>query len=271
MTRTNLDFVALHTADLDAARQYYTGVLGFDLAASSPPNAAVFQSSGGASLAVRLPQPHEAQHPPFGAGVSVWFGVPDAAQYPSATCRERRGRAASAEARSLRQHVQRPDARRSHPHLPPGLAVTITLNYLSFVVSEMERSLDFYRTLGLPIAAGAHLSEAGQPEDHVEITVKRAEDRLGNRDPGASGLCRLDGPARRTGETRRGLRGQHARRGGRGLSAPATAGFTVKAPPYDAFWGQRYATVTDPDGNSVDLFAWLEEPQPSATTRTSPS
>jgi len=81
MTRINLDFVALHTADLDAARQYYTGVLGFGLAASSPPNAAVFQSSGGASLAVRLPQPHEAQHPPFGAGVSVWFGVPDAAQF----------------------------------------------------------------------------------------------------------------------------------------------------------------------------------------------
>ena len=27
--------------------------------------------------------------------------------------------------------------------------------------------------------------------------------------------------------------------------------------PMDAFWGQRYATVLDPDGNSVDLFAEL--------------
>ncbi len=27
--------------------------------------------------------------------------------------------------------------------------------------------------------------------------------------------------------------------------------------PWDAFWGQRYATVIDPSGNSVDLFAPL--------------
>jgi uncharacterized glyoxalase superfamily protein PhnB len=27
--------------------------------------------------------------------------------------------------------------------------------------------------------------------------------------------------------------------------------------PYDAPWGQRYATVVDPDGNPVDLFAPL--------------
>lgn len=27
--------------------------------------------------------------------------------------------------------------------------------------------------------------------------------------------------------------------------------------PWDAFWGQRYAVVSDPDGNKVDLFATL--------------
>ena len=27
--------------------------------------------------------------------------------------------------------------------------------------------------------------------------------------------------------------------------------------PWDAFWGQRYAVITDPDGNLVDLFAAL--------------
>ena len=27
--------------------------------------------------------------------------------------------------------------------------------------------------------------------------------------------------------------------------------------PWDAFWGQRYAVVIDPDGNHVDLFASL--------------
>jgi len=35
------------------------------------------------------------------------------------------------------------------------------------------------------------------------------------------------------------------------------AGFRGKKEPYDAFWGQRYATVIDPDGNAVDLFAPL--------------
>ena len=30
-----------------------------------------------------------------------------------------------------------------------------------------------------------------------------------------------------------------------------------KTAPWDAFWGQRYAQVIDPDGNVVDLFAAL--------------
>ena len=35
------------------------------------------------------------------------------------------------------------------------------------------------------------------------------------------------------------------------------AGYEGKKAPYDAFWGQRYANVVDPDGNVVDLFAAL--------------
>ena len=35
------------------------------------------------------------------------------------------------------------------------------------------------------------------------------------------------------------------------------AGFRGKPTPFDAFWGQRYATLLDPDGNAVDLFAEL--------------
>jgi uncharacterized glyoxalase superfamily protein PhnB len=36
-----------------------------------------------------------------------------------------------------------------------------------------------------------------------------------------------------------------------------SAGFTSIKSPWDAFWGQRYACVSDPDGNQVDLFAAL--------------
>jgi uncharacterized glyoxalase superfamily protein PhnB len=35
------------------------------------------------------------------------------------------------------------------------------------------------------------------------------------------------------------------------------AGYTGHKAPWDAFWGQRYAVVIDPDGNTVDLFAAL--------------
>jgi len=35
------------------------------------------------------------------------------------------------------------------------------------------------------------------------------------------------------------------------------AGHESHKEPWDAFWGQRYAVVRDPDGNGVDLFAAL--------------
>jgi len=35
------------------------------------------------------------------------------------------------------------------------------------------------------------------------------------------------------------------------------AGYHGELKPWDAVWGQRYASVTDPDGNGVDLFAPL--------------
>lgn len=34
-------------------------------------------------------------------------------------------------------------------------------------------------------------------------------------------------------------------------------GYRGQKAPWDAFWGQRYAVVDDPDGNHVDLFAAL--------------
>jgi uncharacterized glyoxalase superfamily protein PhnB len=35
------------------------------------------------------------------------------------------------------------------------------------------------------------------------------------------------------------------------------AGYDGHKAPWDAFWGQRYALIRDPDGNNVDLFAPL--------------
>src|SRR4051794_25826682 len=33
------------------------------------------------------------------------------------------------------------------------------------------------------------------------------------------------------------------------------AGYAGQQPPYDAFWGARYAVVTDPDGNAVGIMS----------------
>ena len=38
------------------------------------------------------------------------------------------------------------------------------------------------------------------------------------------------------------------------------AGHDGHKEPWDAFWGQRYAVVHDPDGHGVDLFAPLPSP-----------
>lgn len=37
----------------------------------------------------------------------------------------------------------------------------------------------------------------------------------------------------------------------------SAAGHAVMTAPWDAFWGQRYATVADPDGYRVDVYAPL--------------
>jgi catechol 2,3-dioxygenase-like lactoylglutathione lyase family enzyme len=42
------------------------------------------------------------------------------------------------------------------------------------------------------------------------------------------------------------------------VSRVRAAGHAVVKEPYDAPWGQRYATVADPDGYRVDLFCPLE-------------
>jgi catechol 2,3-dioxygenase-like lactoylglutathione lyase family enzyme len=134
--------------------------------------------------------------------------------------------------------------------------MSVQLNYLSFVVSNMERSLEFYRTLGLPVPPGAHLNAVGEAEDHVEVNVNglriawESEALMLKLRPGwspPSGADRLgvafgaDLPAELDAACER----------------MTAAEFTLRDAPYDAFWGQRYATLLDPDGTAIDVFAWL--------------
>ena len=122
---------------------------------------------------------------------------------------------------------------------------------IGIACADMAASLDFYRRVGLPIP------EDAEPEGHVEAQLPGgfrvmfdSLDVIKGFDPGyehATGQGRIslafmcDSPA----------------------DVDATydelveAGYRGHKEPWDAFWGQRYAQVLDPDGNSVDLFARL--------------
>jgi uncharacterized glyoxalase superfamily protein PhnB len=125
------------------------------------------------------------------------------------------------------------------------------LNVVGIVVQDMSRALAFYRLLGLAVPTEA------SSEPHVEYQVmdglKLAWDTVET--------VRSFDPewTPPSGSPRVGLAFQ--------LGSPdevdalyrtlTEAGFEGHKEPWDAFWGQRYALVHDPDGNSVDLYAAL--------------
>jgi uncharacterized glyoxalase superfamily protein PhnB len=125
------------------------------------------------------------------------------------------------------------------------------LNYLGIVVDDMPRSLRFYRLLGMDIPEGA------EREDHVDVTLPSGL-RVGFD---TTTLIRSFDPgfAPSNGSPRTSL--------AFGCASPADvdalyaaaeqAGFQGHKEPWDAFWGQRYAQLRDPDGNGVDLYAPL--------------
>uniref|UniRef100_UPI002869C2AB VOC family protein n=1 Tax=Deinococcus sp. TaxID=47478 RepID=UPI002869C2AB len=71
--KTDLSFVTLHTADSAAALAFFMDVLDFE-PTESRPGATTFVSAGGAALALRTT---DGLTPPLGAGVTVYFTVPD--------------------------------------------------------------------------------------------------------------------------------------------------------------------------------------------------
>jgi catechol 2,3-dioxygenase-like lactoylglutathione lyase family enzyme len=127
--------------------------------------------------------------------------------------------------------------------------MTPKLDMIGLVVEDMAASLAFYRKLGLD------LPETDAP--HVEATLPgglrfgwdtvetiRSFDPEWTKPAGGSavGICFLcDSPAE--------VDELHA--------SLVADGHPSHKEPWDAFWGQRYASVEDPDGNVVDLFAPL--------------
>jgi catechol 2,3-dioxygenase-like lactoylglutathione lyase family enzyme len=128
----------------------------------------------------------------------------------------------------------------------------LQLSLIELVVADMAATLAFYRRLGLDIPAGAD----AQPHVDVEVAgglrvAFDTEDTIRSFDP----------------------KYQHPTEAGHRVALafacadPAEvdsayadltgAGYGGHLPPWDAFWGMRYAVVHDPDGTPVDLFAFL--------------
>lgn len=126
------------------------------------------------------------------------------------------------------------------------------LDLVGLVVADMAASLAFYRLLGLDIPPEA------DKEGHVEVPMTGGM-RLGwDTIEVVKSFTQWEPPA--GGSHRMGLaflcdepeavdaRHRHL----------VEAGYRSHLEPFDAFWGQRYATVLDPDDNPVDLFAPLD-------------
>jgi uncharacterized glyoxalase superfamily protein PhnB len=123
------------------------------------------------------------------------------------------------------------------------------LNAVGIVVSDMARSIRFYQVLGFDVPDTPD-------EGHVDTSL-----------PNGMRLM-LDSE-----DTVRSFRPDWIRETGNqvGLAleceSPAEvdeiyarvtgAGFRGEKEPWDAFWGQRYAQLQDPDGVPVDLYAAL--------------
>lgn len=124
---------------------------------------------------------------------------------------------------------------------------------IELVVSDMAATLAFYRRLGLDIPADA------DDQPHVDLDIGGmhlafdTEDTIRSFDPDWSPPSG----------------GGHRVALGFACASPSEvdaawadltgAGYQGHLPPWDAFWGMRYAVVRDPDGTPVDLFAGLPQ------------
>jgi uncharacterized glyoxalase superfamily protein PhnB len=129
--------------------------------------------------------------------------------------------------------------------------MTPRFDFIGVAVADMATSLKFYRQLGMEFPADA------DQQPHAEVSLpggmRLAWDTIANIrsfDPewkapqagsGVSLAFVCDSPAE--------VDKIHAEL--------VQAGYTSHREPWDAFWGQRYATIQDPDGHAVDLYAAL--------------
>ena len=122
------------------------------------------------------------------------------------------------------------------------------LNAIGIVASDLARSIAFYRLLGVD------LPEDG--EGHIEATLPSGvRFMLDSEDVVRS--FRPDWKRETGNQLALAFECSSAAEVDEQFERIRAAGFEADKEPWDAFWGQRYAQVRDPDGVPVDLFAPL--------------
>ncbi len=126
----------------------------------------------------------------------------------------------------------------------------IVPDMVGIVATDVRRAIRFYRMLGLDFpdaAAGVDYVEVKTNGFRISLNARELDKKLtpGWVEPrgqrmGLAFLC--ESPAK-VDETY----AKVVQAGNKGLKEP-----------WDAFWGQRYATVIDPDGNEASLSAPLD-------------
>ena len=141
---------------------------------------------------------------------------------------------------------------------------TPRFDLVDVVARDYDASVAFYRALGLPIDDG------GDGEiRHAELDFGDVHLHIDNEH-----LASLYNASWRTGEQVRvvlGFKVASREAVDERYAALTSAGYRAVQPPFDAFWGARYAIVADPDGNHVGLMSpnddadrhWPPVPSPS--------
>jgi catechol 2,3-dioxygenase-like lactoylglutathione lyase family enzyme len=117
----------------------------------------------------------------------------------------------------------------------------------NLVVADMDASVDFYRRLGLNI-----------PDTTPQWQNHHRTAKLPNGidlDLDSSDFARYWDQGWRRGMGVLGFRVESRDRVDEIYLDLVEQGYRGQQPPYDAFWGARYAVIEDPDGNAVGIMS----------------
>jgi uncharacterized glyoxalase superfamily protein PhnB len=142
------------------------------------------------------------------------------------------------------------------------------LNQLNIVARDFDAALEFYRRFGVDVPDGISLPDGTR---HAEVTL--ANGFVLEFDSHALARIYNAGWRRREGSSRALIGFSLPTRDAvdRRYAELVAAGYQGRQPPYDAFWGARYAIVADPDGNDVGLMSPLDDTRRSWPPTESPT